>query len=119
MVWCVWGCVGRPGGDLLSRALRRSTMGAGGFHVRVRDGIGCSLPAKATRSSNTARLDPLWGGSNGQVLVCVCDGLSECGLLRQCSTMVWMIAVHGLTPGLVGLGIIGNFEPIGRLGPVS
>ncbi len=26
-------------------------MGAGDFHGRVRDGIGCRLPAKATRSS--------------------------------------------------------------------
>jgi hypothetical protein len=46
------GWAGRPGGDLLSRALRRSTMGAGGFHGRVRDGIGCRPPAKATRSSS-------------------------------------------------------------------
>src|SRR5579864_294563 len=46
----VW--VGRPGGDLLSRALRHSTMGAGGFHGRVREGIGCGPPAKATRSSS-------------------------------------------------------------------
>ena len=34
----------RPGGDLLSRALRHSTMGAGEFHGRVRDGIGCLTP---------------------------------------------------------------------------
>jgi hypothetical protein len=46
------GWIGRPGGDLLSRALRHSTMGAGEFHGRVRDGIGCRLPAIATRSSN-------------------------------------------------------------------
>ena len=44
--------IGRPGGDLLSRVLRHSTMGAGAFHVRVRDGIGCRFPAIATRSSN-------------------------------------------------------------------
>jgi hypothetical protein len=51
LVWeGVW--IGRPGGDLLSRALRHSTMGAGEFHGRVRDGIGCRLPAKTTRSSN-------------------------------------------------------------------
>ena len=55
------GWIGRPGGDLLSRALRHSTMGAGEFHGRVRDGIGCRLPAMATRSSN-----PSWG----QVSVC-------------------------------------------------
>jgi hypothetical protein len=36
--------VGRPGGDLLFRALRRSTIGAEGFHGRVRDGIGCFSP---------------------------------------------------------------------------
>jgi hypothetical protein len=36
--------VGGPGGDLLFRALRRSTIGAEGFHGRVRDGIGCFAP---------------------------------------------------------------------------
>src|SRR5438552_19036008 len=35
---------GGPGGDLLFRALRRSTIGAEGFHGRVRDGIGCYAP---------------------------------------------------------------------------
>src|SRR5215471_5422727 len=34
----------RPGDDLLFRALRRSTIGAEGFHGRVRDGIGCFAP---------------------------------------------------------------------------
>ncbi len=50
--WRLAGWVGGPGGDLLSRGLSRSTMGAGGFHGRVRDGIGCGLPAMATRSSS-------------------------------------------------------------------
>ena len=40
---------GKPGNDLLSHVLRRSTIGAGAFHGRVRNGIGCSHPAKATR----------------------------------------------------------------------
>src|ERR1700676_2031988 len=39
-----WGGSAGPGGDLLSRALRRSTIGAEGFHGRVRDGIGCVTP---------------------------------------------------------------------------
>src|SRR5215472_15622826 len=39
----------RPGGDRLPRALRRSTIGAEGFHGRVRDGIGCWPLAIATR----------------------------------------------------------------------
>ena len=39
----------RPGDDRLSRVLRRSTIGAEGFHGRVRDGIGCWPLAIATR----------------------------------------------------------------------
>jgi hypothetical protein len=41
---CVRSLLGRPGGDLLSRVLGRSTIGAEGFHGRVRDGIGCIAP---------------------------------------------------------------------------
>ena len=41
----------RPGDDLLSHVLRRSTIGAGAFHGRVRNGIGCSHPAIITRSA--------------------------------------------------------------------
>ncbi len=43
--------LGRPGNDLLSHVLRRSTIGAGAFHGRVRNGIGCGHPAIATRSA--------------------------------------------------------------------
>ena len=42
--------LGRPGSDLLSRVLRHSTIGAESFHVRVRNGIGCTPLASATRS---------------------------------------------------------------------
>src|SRR5580704_6726782 len=38
-----------PGGDLLSRVLRQSTIGAEAFDGRVRDGIGSYRLAKATR----------------------------------------------------------------------
>ena len=48
--------LGRPGSDLLSRVLRRSTIGAGVFHGRVRNGIGCSHPAKTTRSAKHKHL---------------------------------------------------------------
>ena len=37
---CLAIALGRSGGDRLSRALRHSTMGAGVFNGRVRDGIG-------------------------------------------------------------------------------
>ena len=36
--------VEEPGGDLLFHVLRRSTIGAEGFHGRVRDGIGWFTP---------------------------------------------------------------------------
>ena len=42
----------RPGGDRLSRVLRRSIMGAEVFHGRVRNGIGWGHLAIATRSAN-------------------------------------------------------------------
>src|SRR5689334_3809748 len=41
--------LGRPGSDLLFQALRLSTIGAGKFNGRVRDGIEFSLSAKTTR----------------------------------------------------------------------
>jgi hypothetical protein len=39
----------RPGSDLLFQVLRLSTIGAGEFNGRVRDGIGFWLPARTTR----------------------------------------------------------------------
>jgi hypothetical protein len=48
---CKGSLLGGPGGDLLSHALRRSTIGAEGFHGRVRDGIGWDTLAMTTRSS--------------------------------------------------------------------
>jgi 2-polyprenyl-6-methoxyphenol hydroxylase-like FAD-dependent oxidoreductase len=60
---------GRAGSDLLSRVLRRSTIGAEGFNGRVRNGIGFSPLAKTTGPakymnvilvlSNAARQPPL------------------------------------------------------------
>jgi hypothetical protein len=41
----------RPGSDLLSRVLRRSTISAGAIHGRVRNGNGCRHPAITTRST--------------------------------------------------------------------
>ena len=69
-----------PGGDLLSRVLRRSTIGAGVFHGRVRDGNGCGHPAMTTRSAKRNIFEKL-------VLVSLrsrphrpsCDGLACAG----------------------------------------
>src|SRR3712207_3139170 len=48
--------LGRPGSDLLFRALRRSTIGAEGFHGRVRDGVGWVPLAMATGPAKRARI---------------------------------------------------------------
>ena len=50
---------GGLGGDLLSHALRRSTMGAERFHGRVRNGVGWGTFAMATKPSKHAK--PVWG----------------------------------------------------------
>ena len=47
--------LGRPGSDLLSRVLRRSTIGAEGFHGRVRNGIGLGPLARTTRPAKRIR----------------------------------------------------------------
>src|SRR6202171_1272797 len=53
---------GGPGSDLLFRALRRSTIGAEGFHGRVRDGIGCFAPRYGHQAGQTAPhyFGPIW-----------------------------------------------------------
>src|SRR4051795_9621221 len=57
----VSGAPAGPGGVPLSRALGRSTMGAAGFHGRVRDGIGWGTRAVAAGSGGR----PGWGGWAG------------------------------------------------------
>src|SRR5947209_18455857 len=47
--------LGRPGSDLLFQALRLSTIGAGEFNGRVRDGIGYGLPANTTRPAKDGK----------------------------------------------------------------
>jgi hypothetical protein len=47
--------LGRPGGDLLSQVLGLSTIGAGEFNGRVRNGIGFRPPARTTRPAKDGR----------------------------------------------------------------
>ena len=46
----------RFGGDLLSHALRRSTIGATALNGRVRDGIGCFAGALTTKPKEQHRI---------------------------------------------------------------
>src|SRR5918911_578606 len=55
--------LGGPGDDLLSRVLRRSTIGAEAFNGRVRNGIGFGHPAMITRSAKNREGAP--GGPEG------------------------------------------------------
>ena len=50
---------GRPGSDLLSQALRLSTIGAEGFNGRVRDGIGFWAPRNC-HQVDEKRLGEFW-----------------------------------------------------------
>ena len=68
--WCLYDPLsdfpaGWPGGDLLFRALRRSTMGAGEFHGRVRDGIGCYQPRDGHRATEPESCDGCCGEGFG------------------------------------------------------
>ena len=65
---------GRLGGDLLSRVLGRSTIGAGGFHGRVRDGIGWVF----LRDSHQAVDDRAQPGFGGWERVLMDPALSLC-----------------------------------------
>jgi len=106
-----------PGGDRLSRTLGCSIIGAGGFHVRVRDGIGCSPAAMATRLSEPPASASMagfprrlrrWVPRDARLLAhrrggrfwcrrIVFDG-AGCGVCWGFGVVlhgVWMIAVHG------------------------
>ena len=56
----VTNALGRPGSDLLSRVLRRSTIGAEGFHGRVRNGNGLGPLARTTRPAKSIRDVNVW-----------------------------------------------------------
>jgi hypothetical protein len=88
-----------PGGDPLSRVLGRSTMGAAGFHGRVRDGIGWGTRAVAAGSGGRPGLPrgAGWGGRG-------CAGWL--GMGDACAR-----PAAGLPPG--------RGSSLGRLGPVG
>ena len=124
------GWIGGPGGDLLSRVLRHSTMGAGDFHGRVRDGIGCGLPAMATRFSNP----PQKGVSGDSVPSCARNTVGVvlvfvlCWLVLGSSARTLSVDDFRAWFTIIGSSrryrrlfrlMTDGFEPLGRLGPVS
>jgi hypothetical protein len=73
-----WGC--GPGGDLLFRTLRCSTIGAEGFHGRVRDGIGC--------------LAPRYGHQAGKPVPAEAGGCHVNGKCRVGPRAGWVLPLH-------------------------
>ena len=77
----------RPGSDLLSRVLRRSTISAGAFHGRVRNGIGCSRSAITTRSAKRTLFEKLFLANSD-------EGVANRGYLsfasRSCSLVFFV-----------------------------
>ena len=67
--------LGRPGSDLLFQVLRLSTIGAGEFNGRVRNGIGFRLSAKTTR--------PAKDGFEKQSLVAFKIGVTDRSLTKS------------------------------------
>ena len=128
-----WGWLGWPGGDRLSRILGCSIMGAGGFHVRVRDGIGCWPAAMATRPSQPTPRNAcaLACPRNASALASArrlrCRAWGQ-GLVRVRRCRVrgvgpwrsgWLLCMAGLSWAVPGQAGSGWDEPFGRLGPVS
>ena len=66
-----------PGGDLLFRTLRCSTIGAEGFHGRVRDGIGCLAPRYGHQAGKPPARRPAWPGLAGDPVDRGCDVTEE------------------------------------------
>ena len=64
----------RPGGDLLSHVLRQSTIGAGAFDGRVRDGIGSGRSAEATRPAKHVKKQN-WFGPAWRVCAALAGGV--------------------------------------------
>ena len=86
----------RPGSDLLSRVLRRSTIGAGAFHGRVRNGIGCSRSAITTRSTKRTLF------REAGMLAHPCDGHWQMRMIKPIELLVPVsfMRCRTSTPGL-------------------
>ena len=99
-----------PGGDLLFRVLRRSTIGAEGFHGRVRDGIGCMPLAMTTRPRKDQMSDDRYRVSG------IAGGVSSSGACR-CVRRVPPTALPSTRDD--GLRHRTGIKPIERLVPVG
>ena len=86
----------RFGGDLLSRVLRRSTIGAAALNGRVREGTGCFARAMTTKPRKQHRLARgLWYARKGFTSVLLFQVLHACfGMLIDLAGF-YFLAVSG------------------------
>ena len=101
----------RFGGDLLSRVLRRSTIGAAALNGRVRDGIGCFARALATKPAKRALLSgpETFGGAPRERLFQVGTDFGSHDFRPKPNAALWR------GPVFHWIGI----KPVGRLVPVN
>ena len=108
-----WLVLGRPGGDRLSRVLRHSTMGAGAFDGRVRDGIG-SWAHRSGHQAGAAQGLSLRDVRQAVPAACVAAG-GSCVV----TFVVWRLLVSLAAVGQHRTRIMRAIKPVGRLVPVS
>ena len=87
----------RFGSDLLSHALRRSTIGAKALNGRVRDGTGCFALAMTTKPKKSSELHHLSMVTKSNTLRCVCFGYQFgqiCLLLDQIKPIGQLVPVN-------------------------
>src|SRR6187401_1252822 len=80
--------LGEPGGDLLFRPLRGSTIGAEGFHGRVRDGIGCFAPRYGHQAVSGSGIRSQGSGFFLTLAPVAPDRSELCGVFREASAAV-------------------------------
>src|SRR3954464_13490073 len=99
-----------PGDDLLFHRLSDSTIGAVGFHGRVRDGIGWGTDAIATKQwSRCASVCEMWVKIDVVHLFKASLSETECWLCQRPDGGCWRISGvellsstrHGLTAGMI------------------
>ena len=95
----------RFGGDLLSRVLRRSTIGATALNGRVREGTGCFARAMTTKPRKKHARFCLRFGRFWRAIISV-----------YCSKSVLLLTVPGEA---IALLFLDQIKPIGQLVPVS
>jgi hypothetical protein len=108
--------MGRSGGDRLSRALRHSTMGAGVFNGRVRDGIGF-WARRSGHQTGASQLFSDWAVAGCEARVSGSASMQRLLRVFVATVLAWSSAFAAA--GHARTRITRAIKPIGRLVPVG